>query len=227
MELKKQKLQDYFSPRILFKQVSQDVSLQTLFLVNLATIFIAVQEKWGLGTLMWVYWFQSVIIGLFNIVRIIRLEKFTTEGFTMNNQPVPPVPASRYVVAGFFAMHYGLFHLVYFFFLLLGFGDIAGSSGPVAWSFVFGTSCIFFCNHLFSHIYNRGRDTQIVNIGTLMFLPYARILPMHLTIIFAPALAIFSAIPLIIFLLLKTFADMVTHIVEHTYLRKNSWSVNI
>lgn len=227
MEIKGHVIKPYISVKIFINQLTQDASLQALLLVNIFTIFVAIKEGWGLGTLMWVYWFQSIIIGIFNVVRIVRLKNFSTDGVKMNNQTIPPTKGSKYLVAGFFTIHYGLFHLVYFFFLLLGFTSLAESSSSVAWSFVFGTSFMFFCNHLFSYLYNKDRDTQTANIGTLMFLPYARILPMHLTIIFAPMFAFFATIPLLIFLLLKTVADMITHVLEHSILKKNLESKNI
>lgn len=49
-----------------------------------------------------------------------------------------------------------------------------------------------------------------------MFYPYARIIPMHLTIIFGPAFNL--SLPL--FLLLKTIADVIMHSVEYNVLRK-------
>ena len=56
------------------------------------------------------------------------------------------------------------------------------------------------------------------NIGELMFFPYARIIPMHLTIIFG-GIFLFSGIAstfvLILFLGLKTVADLVMHFIEH------------
>lgn len=227
MEINNKELTQYFSLKVFLRELTRDTSLQVLLLVNLFTIFVAVKEEWGLGTLMWVYWFQSIIIGFFNVVRIVRLKNFSTDGLKMNDQPISPTQASKYLVAGFFTVHYGLFHLVYFFFLFIGFTKIAGSTSPVAWNFVIVTSLMFFCNHLFSFLYNKERDVKKINIGTLMFLPYARILPMHLTIIFAPVFVVFATFPLFIFLLLKTIADMITHIVEHTILRDKSESINI
>jgi hypothetical protein len=55
------------------------------------------------------------------------------------------------------------------------------------------------------------------NIGTLMFLPYARIIPMHLTIVLALPL---GGGALWFFVLLKTAADVIMHKVEHRLLQK-------
>ena len=55
------------------------------------------------------------------------------------------------------------------------------------------------------------------NLGTLMFMPYARVIPMHLTIIFGTQIGD-GAVWL--FVLLKTGADVVMHKVEHHVLQR-------
>ena len=69
----------------------------TLFLVlsNLATMAFALVERWDLSVVMWIYWGQSVVIGFFNWRRILSLRQFSTENFTMNDQPVDPTPSTR------------------------------------------------------------------------------------------------------------------------------------
>ena len=55
-------------------------------------------------------------------------------------------------------------------------------------------------------------------MGRAMFLPYARIVPMHLTIIFGSVLLSLTTTPkvvLVFFLLLKTAADLAMHFSEH------------
>lgn len=47
-----------------------------------------------------------------------------------------------------------------------------------------------------------------------MFYPYARIFPMHLTILLGAT----TGVPLLMFLVLKTIADGVMHVVEHRVL---------
>ncbi|MCX6801619.1 MAG: DUF6498-containing protein [Candidatus Diapherotrites archaeon] len=53
----------------------------SLLAANLFTIAIAVTQGWGLLQLLWVYWFQSVIIGVFNYLRILNLKEFSTDNF--------------------------------------------------------------------------------------------------------------------------------------------------
>jgi len=51
--------------------IPYDHSLISLIANDIATIFIAVIQHWDLGILMLVYWFQSVIIGVFTVARIL------------------------------------------------------------------------------------------------------------------------------------------------------------
>ena len=157
---------------------------------------------------MAIYWFQSLIIGGFQVKKILDLKQFSTEGFTMNGKSVEPTEKTKRETAGFLVLHYGLFHFVYFLFLAPKVFLVINIFGLVA-----VTS--FFINHLFSYQKNKDTDSgKIKNIGTMMFFPYARILPMHLMIGFAFVLT-GSTFYLVVFLLLKTLADVIMHVVEH------------
>jgi len=61
---------------------------------------------------------------------------------------------------------------------------------------------------------------RVPNIGTMMFFPYLRIIPMHLTIIFGSDYAKGSSGALILFLVLKTIADLIMHMIEHAKARQ-------
>ena len=195
-----------------------DPSLWFLLLSNLVTIFFATKENWNLSTIMWVYWFQSITIGFFNFIRILQLREFSTEGFKINGQPAQPTQGTKIFAAFFFLFHYGFFHFVYLIFLLTGTFTKAYENGSdfIGLRYIFLTASLFFINHLFSYLYNKPKDTKKQNIGSLMFYPYARIIPMHLTIIFSSSFI--GVLPF--FLVLKTFVDGTMHIVEHNVLRK-------
>jgi hypothetical protein len=197
-----------------------DRSLWLLLLANGITVLLAVIQNWNVLILMWVYWFQSIVIGFFNFLRIRQLGEFSTAGLTINGQAVEPTEKTKNRVARFFLLHYGFFHLVYFIFLLVfsQHGMFDGVDGGALSSadlrYIIPTSLLFLGNHVYSYSYNKPRDAGSQNIGTLMFYPYARIVPMHLTII----LGGFLSGGLLLFLLLKTFADAIMHVVEHRIL---------
>jgi hypothetical protein len=198
-------------------QFQSDRSVVPLLFSNLLTIAWALFEEWRIIDVMLVYWVQSVVIGYFNFRRIMDLQQFSTKNFTINDRQPQPTPETRKSVAFFFALHYGLFHAVYLGFIVgQEFGEIGLSSiGIVA--------CVvaFVFNHRYSYRYNKDRDSQRVpNIGTIMFFPYARIIPMHLTILLAASLGNESVKILLMFLLLKTAADVIMHMVEHADARQ-------
>jgi hypothetical protein len=188
----------------------QDPSALSLIVSNLITIVIALIQGWELAVLMWIYWAQSVIIGLANFARILHLQEFSTKGMRVNGRSVKPTPKVKTETAFFFLVHYGFFHLIYFFIL-------AGEARIPEWHFAPVAICVglFLVNHLFSLIVNLRADlARKPNIGRVMFFPYARIIPLHLTIIFGFFL-VRGATGLVFFLIVKTVADLIMHGVEH------------
>ena len=198
----------------------RDRSLWSLLLANGVTILLAMVQNWDVLALMWVYWFQSVMIGFSSFRRIRSLGEFSTTGLKINGRPVAPTEETKNRIAFFFLFHYGLFHLAYFAFLLTfsAGGMYNGADGNGLSSadlvYIIPTALLFLANHVYSYFYNKPRDTGRQNIGTLMFYPYARIVPMHFTII----LGGFLSGGLLLFLLLKTLADAIMHVVEHRIL---------
>ena len=186
-----------------------DTSVWILVGANVATLVIALVQGWSLSELMLIYWAQSIIIGASYVARIWSLEKFSTKNFRMNDRPVEPTVETKRQVAFFFIVHFGIFHVAYLAFifenaplgLLLDPGFLMCTVG-------------FAVNHWFSYRYHKHVDRQgTPNIGTLMFTPYLRIVPMHLTIVFGAS--VMGGAGLLMFGALKTLADTVMHVIEH------------
>lgn len=197
-----------------------DNPLRALVASNAVTLIIALVEDWSLAPLLFIYWGQSVVIGGFHVRRILNLHEFTTAGLKMNGNRVEATPQSKRQIAGFFAMHYGFFHLVYLVFVITGINTDGGLDSLAWWALV-GGILVFAGNHYFSYVQNRDFDRQgKPNIGTMLFLPYARILPMHLLIVVGATLGGGSRTTLTGFIILKTIADAIMHVVEHRALRK-------
>jgi hypothetical protein len=194
-----------------------DRSVYALIAANLLAIAIALATRMSLKELMLVYWIQSVVIGVSFLVRMLSLGRFTTEGMKMNGQPVSATPAGKLVVAAFFAVHYGFFHFGYLMFIAFERPDGIAAPSPALGHWL--CAAAFVVTHGYSLRENIARDRLgTPNIGTLMMLPYARIVPMHLTIIFG-GLLFKGAGTLLLFCVLKTLADVVMHTVEHHVLR--------
>ncbi len=192
------------------KNYLSDSSTISLIASNLLVIILAVVQNWELGTVLWVYWFQSVTIGVFNFFRIISLKNFSTENYKIGDHPLQPTEFTKVFTAFFFAFHYGFFHFVYVIFL--GTDSLINHPEINLVSVLLGAG-IFAINHFFSFQHNRVNDEKIKqNIGKLMFTPYARIIPMHIFVIFGTFAGGFG---LILFLLLKAAADVFGHVFKH------------
>lgn len=184
-----------------------DSSLWALTASNLIVIIWALLEGWSLAILMWVYWSQSAIIGVFWFFKMLSLKDFSTRGFKINNRSVAPTTSTKIQTAVFFLFHYGFFHVGYAVMLTNKFESVPMFETLTA-------AGIFFVYQCYSFFYNRKWEAKgKPNIGTMMFFPYARIIPMHITIVIA-----FSdwgqQQALALFLFLKLLADVVMHVVE-------------
>ncbi len=181
--------------------------LLSLLLANAVTIALALLQDWPLGTVLAVYWFQSVTIGLFTFIRLLGVSA-GTDGRERGR---------GLVLAGFFAVHYGVFHLVYLVFLvsfalagIYGIGDPLGLAAGCA---------VFFANHLVSFLWYLPREEA--SPEAIFSEPYARIVPMHLTIIAGVFVSLMvpgatgMRLVLLLFLLLKTVADVAAHLKKH------------
>ena len=191
----------------------------TVILANLATLLAALIQGWGLSQLLWPFWAQSVIIGLYAMRRLAR-----AAGRDL-----------RYPL--FFLVHYGGFHFGYGSLLLAmsrdadaqGFlpvnnadsGEVmqlyVGTQGALDVVLYVGLAVAFWLGHRASFQKHIEADlSQAPEPGKLMMLPYLRILPMHLTLIFGVLLG--GAGTAVFFILLKTGADVALHHFEHRLL---------
>lgn len=185
-----------------WRHIVKTRSFWMLLGINVALVVYYLHYHTGLKTLLWIYWCQSALIGLFNFLALVTMESVQPGSITINDQPVKSAGQARGCLGGFFALHYGIFHFVYLIFLFtitdpnerLDFGLFEASVGA------------FFLDQLWNFIQlKRWGRTHATNAGVMFFLPYARILPMHLTILLPKFLGLGA---MAVFLPLKVFADM-------------------
>lgn len=205
----------------------RDKAIQGILASNALTLLAALWQHWNVLQLMWPFWAQSLIIGWYARKRILRLRAFSTKDFTINGRPAEPTPKTQRWVANFFALHYGIFHLVYFVFLLLLTGQASNPDDnehaeiqPLDFLVYAALSLTFWLSHRASHREHLAADLAgSPNLGTLMMIPYLRIIPMHLTLILG--LSVRGSFATGLFIALKTVADVGMHVVEHRLLQKN------
>lgn len=215
----------------LWSQVDfKKTSTLTLIFSNVLVIFFAVIDEMSANELLWIYWSQSVIIGIFNFIRMLTLKNFSTEGFKQVNKQPPPTRAIAISSAIFFLFHYGFFHIIYALFLG-GFSEFSNSaSGSGSIIFLLISAGTFFISYLIEFIKSCSESADVLpNIGYIMFAPYARIIPMHFTIILGGFIGMVGSFLsadtniaiIILFTGIKTIVDLITHAVDFSKLVKD------
>ena len=188
-----------------------DLPVLSLIVSNLIAIAWALIAGWSLVDMMWVYWFQSVSIGVFVFARLVALPGFSLKYARSANlvgADARPTRGTKARIATAFFFHYGGFQTVHVLFLL----EVA-RRGPDGRILPLGG--VFFANELLSFWHDRRRARrQKEDIGRVFFSPYLRIIPMHLTLfvgaILRDELGIGIEAPYFVplFLALKTVADV-------------------
>jgi len=194
-----------------------DPSLFGVIFSNVLSIVLAAIFHWDLGEILWIYWAQNVIIGISNFIRIMSLKDFTTKGLSSNGRPVPETQKAKRDTAFFFLMHYGFFHFAYAVFLATQHPVNLAANGDIA--FLIVAIAGFALTHGYSFIHNKGADFRHrkPNLGTMLFYPYMRVLPMHFIILAGTFL---GGGAMTAFMLMKTVADAGMHMVEHALFRR-------
>ncbi|MBS3062002.1 MAG: hypothetical protein J4215_05465 [Candidatus Diapherotrites archaeon] len=215
--------QSFLLDNWLRKFIPQDITDWSLIISNLGTIVLAIFAGWTVMTVLWGYWLQSVIIGFFTVVKIMIFgakQNTQIEAETTEKGKKKTILLGSLAASGFFAFHYGFFHLVYAVFL----GAFTfGGSQPFDLTAVVIMGAIFFANHLISTSVHLHKDLQSPGdagkkISEYFTSPYLRIVPMHLTIIFGGLFlssGIGGTFVMIFFLLLKSVLDYGGHRIQH------------
>ena len=168
-------------------------------LVPVAGVFVL---DWAVFPLVLLFWLENVIVGVLNVARMLTA------------RPADPLArVGRLFMAPFFAIHYGGFTLVHgiFVFALFGRGapwaETIQQTQGVLWA-----AGALLASHLCSFAANwlGAGEYRSAELKTLMVQPYARVLVLHVTIIFGGMLAkaYGSMAPLLIVIGCKTLFDM-------------------
>lgn len=154
------------------------------------------------------FWLQSFFIGVFNVLGMLTFTNRVENSYTVNDQKGNRPGCA----AGFFTIHYGGFHFVYFIFLFVKLVDLK----QVNWHFIQLSFWAILAGSILQYFQDRNINQKYpVNIGAMFMMPYVRIIPMHLVIL-VPSFIHISA-P-ILFLSLKAIADIVMHLIYRKYM---------
>lgn len=202
-----------------------DGSVWALIATNALAIGIALWNDWSARPLVLLYWCESMVIGIASVFRMLALERFATGKFESGNhvffesdEPAVGTPAVKRRIILIFSVFFGLLLFLYYFLVNLG-----PQGGVVDWRWIVTGTVAFALNHLWSYRYNRDLDRRgTPNINMLAFMPYGRIVPMHLSVVTGAAYYVDGGAPVLVFGVLKTVMDVVMHVQEHSLLRGTS-----
>ena len=186
-----------------------------IILANLVPLVGVVFFDWSFFSIIFLYWFENVVIGIYTILRMLKCEAGgPTQRYPMTvNGELKMV--SKVGLTMFFVLHYGLFTSVHGVFVYQFFGpfDI-----PI-WSFMSAAASLFvshgvsFFTNFIGH-----EEYKKIFADTLMIQPYPRIIIVHLTVLFGGMIMkTYGATVrvLILMIILKTTIDLIAHSIEH------------
>lgn len=191
-------------------------SVIALVLANLVPVFGVIFLHWEVFPLMFLFWSENVIIGVFNVLKMLSANPESPIGWIGKSFIVP-----------FFCVHYGMFTFIHGIFVVELFGR--NSVGPIhgfpnlgtfwhvmrendlGWA-VLGLAVShgisFGTNYIGKGEYRRA------SLNQLMSQPYGRIVVMHLAILFGGFVMMglhSPAVGLILLVLLKMGLDLNAH----------------
>ena len=191
------------------QKIIRDPSFWALIFLNVFFIYEYKEDSIQYTTIIWLYWCQSVLLGIFNFFDMLTLKNASVENMTINGKPAT-VAQAKGCLPIFFLFHYGIFHLVYFIFLAVDLNLSSAGFSVLKWALLG-----LIINQVIYFVQNKTIYANVSrNMGTMFFTPYLRIVPMHLTILLPKFI---GWTPVITFLVLKTIFDVLGHIITTKY----------
>ena len=156
-------------------------------------------------TVLLLFWFQNICIGLANVFKILFVK--SNEMDADGNRVFSGI--RKVFVAGFFTMHYGTFQMAYLIFLLtLRFEHVDFRLQPMV---IYPALILLFISTFLGLPASiRAATQRNAGLGELMFLPYLRILPMTILILVNAYYQDFRGIALFVFM--KLIADVAMYV---------------
>ena len=193
----------------MLKRIFTDPAFLFLIAINIYCIWYYENNQGEFYSLVFLYWGQSVLIGLFNFADLLTVREILPGTMTINDAHVTNSSRSKGCAAFFFLVHYGIFHIVYGIFILVQ------SKLDVDFRFILLGLAAFSLTLIIQFIQQKQLQKTIpANIGKMFFTPYLRIIPMHLMIL-GPVFLNWEASA--IFLVLKTFADIIMYLITSPF----------
>jgi hypothetical protein len=191
-------------------------SALVLIAANLVPLLGVLGSSWTVFSVLLLYWCENVIVGAFNILRML-----------VASPKDVAADAAKLFLIPFFTFHYGMFTMVHGIFVLALFGPDGGHFSPSPAAFLgavrgagIGYAALaVLLSHGFSfaHNYIAGGEFRSASLPQLMMQPYARVMVLHVTILLGGFAAKAAGAPLgalILLIALKTLIDLRAHLAE-------------
>jgi hypothetical protein len=211
-----------------------NIPLIVLVAANLIPLWGVIFWDWDAFNVVLLYWSENIVVGFYNILKM---------AFAKVSKPAEQL--GKLIMIPFFTIHYGGFCAGHGFFVLMlfgkgesGFEPIHGESWPCFFVFLqmllnvikhaysimslemrYAMGALFV-SHGISFVYNYLMKGEYARIkpDRLMGSPYARIVIMHVAVLFGAFLTMALGSPvgiLIILVGLKTSLDVILHMRQH------------
>ena len=191
-------------------------SLIVLLCANAVPIFGVLFLGWTVLPLILIYWLENVVIGGFNVLKMLTAKP---------SQPV--FWAAKLFLVPFFMVHFGGFTYVHGALVLA----IFGASGPTTFDLMTTVPAAIRANHLgwavlslvlshglsFYWNYMKNGEYQRASLDVLMMQPYARVFILHFAVLIGGWIVMTLGSPtlaLVLLVVLKTAADLRAHRAE-------------
>jgi Family of unknown function (DUF6498) len=218
-------------------------SVLALIATNFVPLFGVLFLSWDTFEIVGLYWIENVIIGAINVLKIatcspnpaeLEPTKFGLQDAAQRSRngdrrAKAAHHASKLFFVPFFTVHYGLFCFVHGVFVVTFFAPESFTGGPLSGLQTFlqmiserhlwwGVLALAV-SHGYSYLVNylgRGEFRRIT-APVLMFQPYARVVVLHLAILFGAFVVVLlgsNAGVLVILIFGKTVMDLMLHLAE-------------
>jgi hypothetical protein len=210
-------------------------SALVLIIANMIPLIGVAFFEWRVIDILLLYWTESVIIGVINVLRMSRCQTNNLLGGLLPsiagkeipaeleaNLPKISLPAIKFFIIPFFILHYGGFCYGHLMAVVGLFGESGlrnglGASLQYFWQAEYWLAvAAIAASHMYSYFRNYiGRNEfQHTSLFLLMQRPYGRIVAMHVAIVFGAGLVMWlgNALPMLVVLILaKTAMDLRLH----------------
>ena len=197
-------------------KITIPTSAYFLIIANTMPVCGAIFLGWNIADIMFVYWAETLVIGIFNLFKI----RYARDSISAA-RPRSARIFRKLQLAGYFALHFGGFAAIHGFILyMISLEFLKIPVQPLhliasTWS----SLVLLLISHTYSFLNNfmKNKEHEHKSDMDVMFEPYYRVVVMHVSLLLGLGLIIVIGQPLpmlLLFVVLKTGLDLAGHLRE-------------